>query len=284
MNDINENELPTEALFSKEAMSEYKMIAHNSSAFDSMAFSIGKFIVEGISEFGEMMSFLVMGLLGRPKFSSVAEQLMIIGVRSLPIVFMASIFTGFIATWQVHYLAKDFMGLEYLGMMVVKVVMSELGPTLIGLVLAGRIGAKVAAEVGTMRVTEQLDAMTCLSLNPVKYIVSPRIIAAFVMTPIMFIYGSIMAIVASQLLASLAFDLSPWIFYNSMKLRFNMNDIYMGLVKSFVFGGITGLTGCFYGFTTTGGAAGVGASTRNAVVSASVMILAANLMISQAMM
>jgi len=99
MNEINENELPTEALFSKEATVEYKMLAHNSSALDAMAFSIGKFIVEGISEFGEMMSFLVTGLFGKPKFSSVAEQFMIIGVRSLPIVFMALIFTGFIAMW-----------------------------------------------------------------------------------------------------------------------------------------------------------------------------------------
>jgi phospholipid/cholesterol/gamma-HCH transport system permease protein len=184
----------------------------------------------------------------------------------------------------VQYLAKDLVGLQYLGMMVLKVVMSELGPTLIGLVLAGRIGAKVAAEVGTMKITEQLDAMTCLSLNPMKYIVAPRIIAAFIMTPALFIYGSCAAILASQLIATIAFDLHPGTFYNSMKLMFNINDIYMGLVKSFVFGGITGLTGCYYGYFTEGGAAGVGASTRNAVVSASVMILAANLMISGVMM
>jgi len=252
--------------------------------FDAFAIYIGKFIVDGISEFGQMMVFLWTAFLSKPKISSILEQMMSIGVRSIPIVLLASVFTGFIATWQVQYLAKDMIGLQYLGMMVLKVTLSELGPTLIGLVLAGRIGAKVAAEVGTMRVTEQLDAMTCLSLDPMKYIVSPRIFAAFIMTPVMFAYGVLAAIFSAQFIATLAFDLHPGTFYNSMKLMFNMNDVYMGLVKSFLFGGITGLTGCFYGFMTTGGAAGVGASTRNAVVSASVMILAANLMVSNVMM
>ena len=261
-----------------------KMIISKESFTDTLAVSIGKFIIEGIAEFGDMMMFLAKGFFAKPKISTIFEQFTLIGVRSIPIVLLASVFTGFIATWQVHYLAKDMIGLQYLGMMVLKVVMSELGPTLIGLVLAGRIGAKVAAEVGTMRVTEQLDALTCLSLDPIKYIISPRIISAFVMTPAMFVFGSIAAIASSQFIATLAFGLHPGTFYNSMRLMFNINDVYMGLVKSFIFGGITGLTGCYYGYTTTGGAAGVGASTRNAVVSASVMILAANLMISQVMM
>jgi len=254
------------------------------SSFDAFVLSVGRFIVDGVSEFGQMMAFLWSSFFAKPKISTIAEQLLFVGVRSIPICLLASIFTGFIATWQVHYLAQDMVGLQYLGMMVLKVVVSELGPTLIGLVLAGRIGAKVAAEVGTMRVTEQLDALTCLSLDPMKYIISPKIIAAFIMTPALFIYGSIAAIVSSQLIATLVFDLHAGTFYNSMKLMFNINDIYMGLVKSFIFGGITGLTGCYYGYFTTGGAAGVGESTRNAVVSASVMILAANLMVSNVMM
>jgi phospholipid/cholesterol/gamma-HCH transport system permease protein len=281
----DENKLNTEEFLSMRNNDIVQvMLIEKESFFNTLAVSVGKFIMEGISEFGQMMKFLAQGLLAKPKISSVSQQLMLVGVRSIPIVLLASVFTGFIATWQVHYLAKDMIGLQYLGMMVLKVVLSELGPTLIGLVLAGRIGAKVAAEIGTMKVTEQLDALTCLSLNPIKYIISPRIISAFLMTPAMFVYGSIAAIVASQILATVAFGLNVGTFYNSMRLMFNINDVYIGLVKSFVFGGITGLTGCYYGYTTTGGAVGVGASTRNAVVSASVMILAANLMISQVMM
>jgi phospholipid/cholesterol/gamma-HCH transport system permease protein len=100
----------------------------------------------------------------------------------------------------------------------------------------------------------------------------------------MLVFGSFAAIFASQMIATVAFDLHPGTFYNSMRLMFNINDIYMGLVKSFIFGGITGITGCYYGYFTTGGAAGVGSSTRNAVVSASVMILVANLLVSKVMM
>lgn len=252
--------------------------------FDAFIIKVGSFIVDGITEFGRMAVFLIQSFMSKPKISTILEQFNLVGIRSIPICILASIFTGFIATWQVQYLAKDFVGLQYLGMMVLKVVAAELGPTLVGLVLAGRIGAKVAAEVGTMRVTEQLDALVCLSLNPLKYIIAPRIIAAFLMTPVMFVLGSFAAILASQFIATVAFDLHPGTFYNSMRLMFNINDIYMGLVKSFVFGGITGLTGCYYGFFTTGGAAGVGASTRNAVVSASVMILVSNLLITKVMM
>jgi phospholipid/cholesterol/gamma-HCH transport system permease protein len=208
---------------------------------------------------------------------------LIIGVSSLPIVLLASIFTGFIATWQVYYLAGDIGVLEYLGYAVLNVVLTELGPTLIGLVLAGRIGAKLAAEVGTMRVNEQIDAMTCLSLNPIDYIVAPRVIAGFTMVPVLFIFGSLAAIISAQILATMALNLPASTFYNSMHMMFNMKSVYMGFIKSCMFGGITALCGCYYGYYTTGGAVGVGASTRQAVVAASILILITNLIISQIM-
>jgi phospholipid/cholesterol/gamma-HCH transport system permease protein len=251
--------------------------------FDEVAIFFGAPIRNGISDFGAMIRFLITALTSRPKISSIFEQMMVIGIRSLPIVIMATVFTGFIATWQVKYIAGDMGGMQYLGAMVLKAVLTELGPTLIGLVLAGRIGAKVAAEVGTMRVTEQLDAMVCLSLDPIKYSVAPRIYAGFIITPILFIYGAIAAVLSSQMLAWLALDVSPGQYFNSMRLLFEMTDIYMGLIKSFVFGGISALTGCYYGFFTTGGANGVGMSTRNAVVSSSILILVANLFISMMM-
>ncbi len=251
---------------------------------DAVALLFGNAILKGFSDVGGMGRFLFHALISRPKISNVLEQMMGLGVSSMPIVLLAAVFTGFIATWQVKYLAGDLMGLQYLGMMVIKVVFSELGPTLIGLMLAGRIGAKVAAEVGTMRVTEQIDAMICLSLNPVKYFIAPRILAGFIMTPILFIYASLAAIVSAQLLATFALGLHAGTYYNSMKLMFYMNDLNMGLVKSFVFGGITAITGTYFGYYTTGGAVGVGSSTRNAVVSASILILIFNVLINQMMM
>lgn len=250
---------------------------------DSVAISLGSTFLTGMADFGGMMRFLAHSFLRLPKYSTLMQQMLVIGVFSLPIVVMASIFTGFIATWQVQYLAGDMMGLQYLGAMVLKVVLTELGPTLIGLVLAGRIGAKVAAEVGTMRVSEQVDAMVCLSLDPIKYIITPRIITGFVMTPILFIFGAVAAIISSQLLATLALGLQPGVFYNSMLIMYSDMDLWMGLTKSFTFGGITALTGCYYGYFTTGGAVGVGASTRNAVVSSSILILVANVFISKLM-
>lgn len=248
---------------------------------DNLAFGIGDKAVQGITDIGSMSRFFFHSLICRPKYSLVIEQLVSIGLKSLFIVLLASIFTGFISTWQVQYLAGDMGGLDMLGILVLKAVLTELGPTLIGLVLAGRIGAKVAAEVGTMRITEQIDAMTCLSLNPMKYFIGPRIIAGIIMTPVLFIYGSVAAIMSSQFLATVALGLEPGVFYNSMKPMYQHSDLLMGLVKSTIFGGITALTGCYFGFFTTGGAVGVGTSTRNAVVSASILILFFNLVISQ---
>lgn len=248
---------------------------------DALAYSIGSKTIQGLTDIGSMTRFFLHSFTARPKYSLVIEQMMSIGIKSLFIVLLASIFTGFISTWQVKYLAGDIGGTDMLGILVLKAVLTELGPTLIGLVLAGRIGAKVAAEVGTMRITEQIDAMTCLSLNPMKYFIGPRILAGLFMTPVLFIYGSVAAIASSQLLATLALGLEPGVFYNSMKPMYQHSDLLMGITKSTLFGGITALTGCYFGFYTTGGAVGVGTSTRNAVVSASILILFFNLVISQ---
>jgi phospholipid/cholesterol/gamma-HCH transport system permease protein len=195
-----------------------------------------------------------------------------------------SLFTGFIATWQVQYLTGGVVGLRYLGMIVGKVVFTELGPTLMSLMLAGRIGAKLAAEVGTMRVTEQVDALECLTLDPITYVVGPRVISGFVMVPVLFVFGSLTAVVSAQVLASVALGLPVATFYNGMRLLFRVNDVLIGLLKSFCFGGLTALCGCYFGFYTTGGAVGVGASTRKAVVASSILILIVNLIISQVMM
>ena len=250
---------------------------------DSVAEMFGRSAREALESFGSISLMLGQVFTSKPKLNIILEQLIQVGVRSLPIVILASVFTGFIATWQVYCLAGDVFGLNYLGMIVLKVVLVELGPTLVGLVLAGRISAKLAAELGTMKVTEQMDAMVCLSLDPMSYIVSPRIIAGFIMVPINFIFGSIAAIVSAQLLATFVLGLPASTFYNSTRMMFDMSNVYIGLSKSTVFGGITALTGCYYGYYTTGGAVGVGASTRQAVVASSILILIFNLIISQIM-
>ena len=245
---------------------------------------LGNVIIRILHRIGAQIQFFWGAIRVVPHRRALLEELRILGLGSLPVVIMASMFTGFIATWQVHYLAGDMIGLELLGMMVIKAVFSELGPMLIGLVLGGRIGAKVAAEIATMRVTEQIDAMTSLSLNPYRYIVTPRIIAGSIMTPLLFIYGALVAIVSAQLLATLVFDLAPGVFYNSLRLRYHSAELVMGLSKSVAFGIITSVVSSYYGYMASGGAVGVGKATRSAVVATTMAILLANLILSKVLM
>lgn len=253
-------------------------------ALDRIAELFGASTRESFERLGAISAMLLDVFRAKFRFRVVMDQMVLVGISSLPIVMLAAVFTGFIATEQVRYLSGDLVGLEYLGMLVLRVTLSELGPTLIGLVLAGRISAKLAAEIGTMRVNEQIDAMICLSLDPISYIVAPRVITGFVMVPVLFIFGSIAAIVSAQMLATVAYGLHPYTFYNSTRFLFDIKNIYMGIIKSCIFGGLITLSGCYYGYYTTGGAVGVGASTRRAVVAASILILITNLIISQLMM
>ena len=165
-----------------------------------------------------------------------------------------------------------------------KAVFTDLGPVLMALVLTGRIGAKLAAELGTMKVTEQIDAMTCLSLDPYAYLLTPRILAGFLMTPVLIVFTFFFATISAQLISWVAFDLNPYTFYNSMRYMFKTRDIIIGIVKGFVFGGGIAVAGCYYGYLTRGGAVGVGESTKKAVVAASILILFTNVVINLILM
>ena len=135
-----------------------------------------------------------------------------------------------------------------------------------------------------MKVTEQLDAMQCLSLDIHRYLFAPRLLAGFIMTTVLFIFSSFALIMSAELLAWLAFGLSPYTFLNGMRLLFKIQDLVIMLVKGFVYGGILSLVGCYYGYATTGGAVGVGRATKNAVVAASVLVLAVDVIINQILM
>jgi phospholipid/cholesterol/gamma-HCH transport system permease protein len=159
-----------------------------------------------------------------------------------------------------------------------------MGPTFTALILAGRVTAKLASELGTMKVTEQLDAMEILSLDVFFYLFSPRILAGFLMTMILFVYACFVMVVSAQILATMAFGLSPFGFYNGMKLLFKFQDVIIMLVKGFIYGGILSSVGCYYGYITTGGAVGVGEATKNAVVAACVLVLMGDVIINQILM
>ncbi|MFH1760178.1 MAG: ABC transporter permease, partial [bacterium] len=154
----------------------------------------------------------------------------------------------------------------------------ELGPVLTALVVAGRVGAAMAAELGTMRVTEQLDAMECLSLNPFQFLYAPRFFASTVMMPVLVILSTFTGLIGAMIVGW-AMGLEPETFFNGVRKFFIFKDVSIGIFKAFVFGAIIALMGCFNGHTTSGGAEGVGIYTKKAVVASSVWILMADFLI-----
>jgi phospholipid/cholesterol/gamma-HCH transport system permease protein len=256
--------------------------------FDDLAQSFGRGTREAIELLGGISMFfgrVVMAFGGAfRRYNVLLDQLMRVGVGSLPIVLLASTFVGFIAAWMVQNLCSDIIPLTYLGGAVARVVLTDLGPAFTALILAGRLSAKLAAEIGTMKVTEQLDAMECLQLDPYKYLLAPRLMSGLLMTPVLMIFSFFFSIMSAQILASLTIGLSSATFYHGVRILFRERDVMIGLIKGVVYGGVVTLTGCYYGYYTTGGAVGVGESTKKAVVAACVLILILNLILNQILM
>ena len=213
------------------------------------------------------------------KFHLIVEQMMLLGVTTIPIVLLTSVFVGTVSAWQVHYLFAGVIPATYIGSAVGKAVFTELGPVLTALVVTGRVGAKLAAELGTMRVTEQLDAMVTLSLDPYLYLIAPRMAAGTMMMPVLTIFSAFFAIFSAQIFTQITMGLHPSAFYYGLRLFFKVKDIEICLVKAFVFGAVIAICGCYFGFTARGGAVGVGEATKRAVVTAMALILLSNLIV-----
>jgi len=206
-------------------------------------------------------------------FGLVIQQMSAIGVGSLGLVFVVSLFTGAVAAVQAAYQFSSMVPLKYLGAVIIRSVIIELGPVLTALVVGGRVGASIAAELGTMKVTEQIDALRAMAINPVRYLVVPRLIASIVMLPVVTIFANAIAIFGGFVVAVTAVGVSPHVYETGVKQFFFMKDLYSGLLKAMFFGAIIGTMGCHYGFATEGGAEGVGQATTRAVVGACVLVL-----------
>ncbi|MCJ7498288.1 MAG: ABC transporter permease [candidate division Zixibacteria bacterium] len=229
---------------------------------------------EDVGGISILIKNIILGLPGSFKrFHLIVEQMLYMGVNSMPLILVTSIFTGGVASVQAAYMFSDYVPMRYLGTAVGKSVIMELGPVLTALVVAGRVGASIAAELGTMKVTEQIDALETLALDPVKYLVTPRFVSGIIMLPVLTVFSDFIAILGGLLVSVVFLNVSSYTFLNGLKLFFHMRDLWAGLLKAFVFGGIIALVGCYQGFKTEGGAEGVGRSTTRAVVLASVMIL-----------
>ena len=211
---------------------------------------------------------------------TVFEQMRVIGIASLPLVLTTSIFTGGVVAIQAVTLFGDYLPMRYVGTVVGKSVMVELGPVLTGLLVAGRVSAAMAAEIGTMSVTEQLDAMKCLGLNPFRFLMAPRIIASTIMLPVLTIYASTVAILGALFLVYVLHDLPPSIFWAGVRQFYSNLDLVVGLVKSLIFGIVIATYGCYFGYVSKNGAEGVGHSTRSAVVGSDISILILGYLVS----
>lgn len=211
------------------------------------------------------------------------QQMEFIGVQSLPIILLTSAFTGAVFTLQSHRAFAMFGAEAMVGGTVGVALTRELGPTLTGLLVSGRAGSAIAAELGTMRVTEQIDALDAMAVDPVNYLIKPRILAATLVMPLLTAVFDFVGIVGSYIIGIYMMHLSEPAFMVRLSDWVDWDDIWTGLLKGLVFGLIMGTVACYKGFYTSGGAKGVGTSTTTAVVVSSVAILVSNFFIAWAL-
>lgn len=234
-------------------------------------------IENGLAEVGRVWTMFYetvrVQVIRLPRFGLLLQQMHAIGVESLWLVIVVSLFTGAVAAVQAAYQFSNVVPLRYLGSVILRSVIIELGPVLTALVIGGRVGASIAAELGTMKVTEQIDALRAMAIHPVRYLVVPRIVAAVVMLPVITIFSDAIAIFGGYVVAITSIGVTPNTYTQSLKDFFLLKDLWSGLIKAFVFGGIIGTMGCYYGFATEGGAEGVGMATTRAVVASCVLVL-----------
>ena len=207
------------------------------------------------------------------------EQMEHIGTGSLPLVIIIGFFTGMVSAWQAAYQFKGLMPYSFLGAAVSRAIFIELGPVLTAIVIAGRVGASIAAEIGTMKVTEQIDALESLAISPVRYLALPRILAAILMMPILVVFANFIALMGAFLVSNFFLGINSKMFFDSVQRFFQLKDVFGGLFKALFFGGVTALIGVHVGFHASGGAQGVGRATIRAFVLSSAMVLVLDYML-----
>lgn len=218
-----------------------------------------------------------------PHWVLIRDQMFEIGVMSLPVVAITGFSTGMVLSAQAYFQLSDKGLVSATGLMVTKAMMVELGPVLTAFMVTGRVGAAMCAELGTMRVTEQIDALRSMAVNPLRYLVSPRFIAGILMLPLLTVFSTIMGIIGGYLIAVNYYGMSSNAFLDPLPVNIKFFDFFSGLVKAFAFGLIITTISCYKGMKTSGGAAGVGRSTTNSVVICYSVILISNFLITVAL-
>jgi len=247
--------------------------------------TIGKPLVKFITKLGELSLFIFNSITSgiKPPYhcKMLFKQMIEIGFYSFPVVGLTTIFAGMVLALQTYSAIGNLGAESAVASVVIVSITRELGPVLAGLMVAGRIGASMAAEIGTMRVTEQIDALRTLSTNPYQYLIWPRILASVLVLPILVFVGDIIGVYGGYVVGVYKLDFNPANYITNTWNSLEMMDVYVGLVKAAAFGFIISLMGCYHGYKSKGGAQGVGAATTNAVVSASILILTFNYVITE---
>ena len=247
---------------------------------------LGRTFLYGLAAIGRLALFALRAILSsvRPPYYPrlILRQMVEIGYYSLPVVGMTAVFTGMVLALQTYTGFARFNAETAIPNVVVLSICRELGPVMAGLMVAGRIGAAMAAELGTMRVTEQIDALTTLSTSPYKYLIAPRLIAGLTMLPLLVGTADVIGVLGGYLVSVYKLGFNPGSYIKNTVDFVEFLDVFSGLVKAAVFGFIVALMGCYHGFHSRGGAQGVGKATTNAVVSASILILTCNYFITEA--
>jgi phospholipid/cholesterol/gamma-HCH transport system permease protein len=242
--------------------------------------SIGRAVLAFLAATGRLSVFTgeAVGSIVRPPIYwwLILQQMLRIGYFSLPVVGLTAFFTGAVLCLQIYIGGNRYGAEAFVPQIVVLGITRELGPVIAGLMVAGRVSAAIAAEIGTMRVTEQIDALTTLSTNPFKYLVVPRLVAAVVSMPLLVAIADAIGVYGGYIVGTRSLGFNGAVYLNNTVDFVTNDDIRSGLIKAAVFGFIIALMGCYSGFNSRGGAQGVGKATTNAVVSASILILAAN--------
>ena len=260
-------------------------------AFAARLNAAAKARVAGVQSYLTLAWNALRFVFARPFYAGdLVQQMDAMGVQSLGIVLLTGFFTGMVLALQSSVQLRTFGATQYIGSLVSASMVRELGPVLAGLMVAGRVGSGVAAQIGSMRVTEQIDALNTLGTDPIKKLVTPRVLAGIIMLPVLTIINDLVGMLGGNLIARLYVGLPTSFYWQTVweQLRGNgftfgivPNDFIQGLVKPIVFGGIIATTACYQGLATTGGTEGVGMATTRTVVASSIAILVSDYFLTQ---
>jgi phospholipid/cholesterol/gamma-HCH transport system permease protein len=241
-----------------------------------------KIAIHEVQEYVRLQVATIQGIFSRPfYFHDVVEQFDQIGIGSLTVVLLTGFFTGAVLALQSGVTLDQFGARPFVGRLVSASMIKELGPVLTGLMLAGRIGSGIAAELGSMVVTDQINALRALGTDPVRKLVVPRVLAGFFMTPVLTVISDTVGILGGWLIAVYQLRVASSLYWTSITEALYLQDAWMGIVKPFFLGYVIVTIGCHVGLRTSGGTQGVGRSTTSAVVAASVAVIAVDFFITR---